>query len=170
MADVSKLVNFVLRWEGGFQNMKEDRGNYYKGKLIGTNMGVTPGAYVQAFGKVPSVQDMKNLTHDQFTHILKKLYWDYVKADQIKDQKVANLIVDFAWASGTVNAVKRIQKVLGLTPDGIVGPKTLAAFNDPQAFDKIYNYRISYVESIVKNNPSQAKFLKGWKNRIQALK
>ena len=45
MANVEKLVPFILKWEGGFQKMKEDTGNYLNGVLIGTNKGITPAAY-----------------------------------------------------------------------------------------------------------------------------
>jgi hypothetical protein len=31
---------------------------------------------------------------------LKSLYWDKWKADQIKSQSVANILVDWVWASG----------------------------------------------------------------------
>ena len=37
-------------------------------------------------------------------------------------------------------------------------------------FGKILTERLSFINRIVKNNPSQKKFLNGWKNRILAFK
>jgi lysozyme family protein len=57
--------------------------------------------------------------------------------------------------------------LLGVTADGIVGTKTVAAINnDKNIKTKIYNARKAYFEAIVKRNPSQKKWLNGWMNRI----
>lgn len=52
--------------------------------------------------------------------------------------------------------------LLGVTADGIVGPKTVAVLNNTKDIKvKIYNARKTYFESIIKKNPSQKKWLKG---------
>jgi len=82
------------------------------------------------------------------------------------------MIVDWVWASGQGIGIKRVQKILGVTADGIVGPKTLAAVNnaDPKdLFTKVYNARAAHFQAIVKSNPSQKKWLKGWMNRINYI-
>ena len=82
------------------------------------------------------------------------------------------MIVDWVWASGQGIGIKRVQKLLGVTADGIVGPKTLAAVNnaDPkELFTKVYNARAAHFNAIVKANPSQKKWLKGWMNRINYI-
>lgn len=64
-------------------------------------------------------------------------------------------------------------KILGVEVDGIVGRKTLAALNSRPAdplFHQIQAARIAFVENIVRRKPSQRKFLRGWKNRILAIK
>lgn len=99
------------------------------------------------------------------------MFWDRWKADQIISQPLANILVDWVWASG-VNGIKIPQRVLGITADGIVGPKTLAALNaanPKELFDKLHNERIKFVEGIVQRNPSQKKFINGWKRRINAI-
>ena len=64
--------------------------------------------------------------------------------------------------------------MLNLKPDGVVGNKTLSAINDypnqRQLFPRIKNERLAFIDRIVKNNPSQRRFLKGWKNRVNAFK
>lgn len=60
--------------------------------------------------------------------------------------------------------------MLGVTADGIVGPKTVAAVNaDKDLLTKVYNARKTYFENIVKRNPSQKKWLNGWMNRINYI-
>ncbi len=97
MADVRKLVPFILKWEGGFVNDPDDLGG-------ATNMGVTIGTYEaycrkKGYSK-PTVERLKNLTKEEWTEILKTMYWDRWKADEIKSQSVADILVDWVWASG----------------------------------------------------------------------
>jgi len=57
--------------------------------------------------------------------------------------------------------------------DGIVGSKTMAALNSQnpaEFFVRIKDERIKFVEDIVRRNPTQGRFLKGWKNRINDIK
>lgn len=82
------------------------------------------------------------------------------------------MLVDWVWASGPAIGIKRVQKILGVTADGIVGPKTIDAVNaqDPKTlFTKVYNARADHFNAIVKANPSQKKWLKGWMNRINYI-
>ena len=76
------------------------------------------------------------------------------------------MVVDWVWHSGA-STIKKVQTLLGVTADGIVGPKTIAKLNaTPDIVDKVYKARKDYFEAIVKNNPSQKKWLKGWMNRL----
>lgn len=165
MADVNKLKPFILKWEGGFVNDPADLGG-------ATNKGITFATYCQYRKKKrlaePTVEDLKNLSDAEWTEILKTMYWDRWQADRIKSQSVANILVDWCWASG-VHGIKRPQKLLGVTVDGIVGEKTLAALNaqDPETiFDKIRFDRIKFIDEICKARPANEKFRKGWLNRI----
>ena len=111
-------------------------------------------------------------TLEEIMEIFKCQYWDRWKADEIENQSIANIVVDWVWASG-VHGIKQVQKILGVEVDGIVGRKTLAALNSRPAdplFHQIQAARIAFVENIVRRKPSQRKFLRGWKNRILAIK
>jgi len=60
--------------------------------------------------------------------------------------------------------------LLGVTADGIVGPKTITALNNNKEIkNKVYSARKTFFESIVKKNPSQKKWLKGWMNRLNSV-
>lgn len=168
MADVMKLVPFILKWEGGFVDDPDDLGG-------ATNRGVTIGTYATYCKKkgypAPTVERLKNLSEKDWAEILKTLYWDRWKADDIKSQSVANILVDWVWASG-VNGIKIPQQVLGVTVDGIVGTKTLAALNarnPKELFEEIKEARVQFIEDICRKRPANNKFKKGWLNRINNL-
>lgn len=172
MANVDLLAPIISRWEGGYQCYKEDGGNYNsKKELVGTNMGITAQTFESVFGKCPTVEDMKAITVKEFSMVLKKYYWDRWKADNISNQSIANILVDWVWASG-VWGIKIPQRVLLVKDDGAVGKKTLEAVNSAsqkELFDDLKQARLDFVDEIIKNNPSQVKFEKGWKNRINSF-
>ena len=109
--------------------------------------------------------DLRSLTRGEWTEIMKTLYWDKVKGDLLKSQSVANIWADWAVNSGPKTATKHVQKLLGVTADGIVGAKTIAAANSFPArnlFAKIKSARDSYYRGL----PNAWKFLRGWLNRL----
>ena len=170
MADVNKLAPFILKWEGGFVNDPDDLGG-------ATNMGVTIGAWKSCGydkdgdGDI-DVDDLHLLTReDVVNRVLKPHYWDRWKADLIQDQSVANILVDWVWASGA-HGIKIPQRLLGVTVDGIVGPKTIAAVNakNPrELFDMIKIARFDFIEDICRKRPANNKFKRGWMNRINDI-
>lgn len=163
MAEAQKLVPLVLRWEGGFVNDPDDSGG-------ATMKGVTLATFRKFYGANKTIDDLKRITEAQWLHIFKTGYWDVFRGDDIDNQSVANMCVDWLYNSGTA-AIKRVQKIVGVVDDGIVGDKTVAAINARQAeplFEQIKAARIAFVETIARNNPSQRKFLQGWKNRINS--
>lgn len=169
MANSSKLVPFILQWEGGFVNDPDDLGG-------ATNKGITIGTFTEYRRKkglsAPTVEDLKNISDVEWHDVFKSLYWDRWKADDINSQAVANIVVDWVWASG-VHGIKRPQKLLGVVADGLVGPKTIAAINaaDPKKlFDTIKADRKKFIDEICKARPKNEKYRKGWVNRINAIK
>lgn len=169
MANSSKLVPFILQWEGGFVNDPLDLGG-------ATNKGITIGTFTEYKKrkglKAPTVQDLKNISDEDWHAVFKGLYWDRWKADDIKSQAVANILVDWVWASG-VHGIKRPQRLLGVTADGIVGAKTIAALNakDPaELFRMIKADRVKFIDEICAKRPENNLFKKGWLNRINAIK
>ncbi len=166
MADYKKLIPLIKKWEGGFVNNPSDPGG-------ATNSGVTLSTFRSVYGKDKTVQDLKNMTMEQWEYIFKKKFWDRWKADDIDNQAIANLLVDWLWASG-VYGIKYPQEVLGVKTDGIVGLKTLAAINyypnKKELFDKLWNRRKKHFEDIVRNRPQSKVFLKGWLRRLSDFK
>lgn len=169
MANSSKLIPFILRWEGGFVNDPDDLGG-------ATNKGITISTFTEykkrKGQKAPSVTDLKNISDAEWHDVFKSLYWDRWKADEIKNQSVANILVDWVWASGS-HGIKRPQRLLGVKADGIVGKQTIAALNAMDAatlFKMIKDDRAKFIDEICKARPKNEKYRKGWMNRINAIR
>jgi lysozyme family protein len=163
MAIYTKLMPIVLKWEGG-----------YAGNIDGmtcTMKGVTLAAYRKFFGKDKNCKDLKEITQAEWDLIFKEGYWDKWKADEIENQSIANLLVDWCWASG-IYGIKLPQRVLGVKDDGVVGSKTIDAINNykdkKELFDKLWNRRKKHFQDIAKNG--KEKFLTGWLNRLNDFK
>ena len=164
MAYTSKLIPFILKWEGGFSNHPLDKGGP-------TNKGITFSTF-RSFHPAATVNDLKNMTEDQWFAIFIDGYWDPWRADEIKNQSVANIVVDWAWASGVTTSIKQVQRILGVKVDGIVGRQTLSALNNTnqqELFNDIRNARYRFIEAIIERDPSQAVFRRGWRNRIDDI-
>ena len=169
MARVELLVPHILRWEGGYVDDPNDLGG-------ATCKGVCFKTYklYRQRKKLPkpTLDDLKNISDGEFVSVLKELYWDACRGDHIESQSVANAIVDWAWHSGTVTAVKEVQKVLGVEADGIIGNITLSAINSWSPlplFGQIQQARLAYLERICHARPANNAFIKGWRNRVHHL-
>lgn len=100
-------------------------------------------------------------------------YWLAAKCDRIASP-LSLLHFDTAVNMGVGAAAKLLQTALGLVADGVIGPKTLAAIaaiKDPSELcTKYLNLKQARYDAIVKANPSQAKFAKGWRNRNEEMR
>lgn len=169
MAKIEDLSPIVAKWEAGFVNDKTDKGG-------ATNMGITIGTWRQigydkdGDGDI-DVQDIRLLDERDFACVL-KIYWNKWQANRIINQSVANLLVDWVFTSGKWGIVIP-QRILKIEPDGIVGNQTLTAINlvnQKAFFDAVFEARKKFFNDIVKNNPEQKRFLKGWLNRLNDFK
>jgi lysozyme family protein len=119
----------------------------------------------------PGIKELKAIPFAQWREIAKAMFWDKWQADKIASQAVANILVDWVWASGKYG-ITLPQKLLGVAADGIVGPKTLAALNarEPRAlFAQLRQARINFIENICAKRPANKKFRRGWLNRLDGI-
>lgn len=171
MANVKTLAPFILSYEGGFSNHPADKGGpTNKGVTIKTWRSV--GYDKDGDGDI-DVDDLRLLTDDDvINRVLKPHYWDRWKADEIKSQSIANLVVDWVWASGK-HGITNVQRILGVKADGIVGPKTLAALNGHKnqkyLFARIHAARVTFIENLCIKERSQKQFRTGWLRRLNAI-
>ncbi len=175
MASYQLFKDSIEQAEGGYQNFVEDKGNYNSlGDRVGTNYGVSARFYEDVMGFPPSMEDIKNITKTEAHILFKNEFWDKVKADEILDQGVAEMIADHAINAGTGSAAKITQQTLNnyfgkqLTIDGSIGSLTLQAINavDPNLlFDKLASTRLENY----KTKSDYEKFGHAWRNRVNDL-
>ena len=169
MANINHLATKLFLSEGLFVNDPVDHGGP-------TNRGVTLSTwqkvgYDKDGDSDIDVDDIRLLTPDDALTVLKTCYWDRWHADEINNQKVANILVDWLWCSGKWGILIP-QRILGVPVDGIVGPFTIQAVNraNPYRFlIQIYNTRVTFIFDIINKDPSQKRFEKGWFNRLNAF-
>lgn len=107
-------------------------------------------------------------THEQTRQRFEDRYLIGPGFDKITDYKLKSLLVDWGVNSGPGIAIKGLQEVVGATPDGVLGPMTLAALaamHPEDAVNGVVAKRIQMIGRIVTRNPSQVRFLNGWLNR-----
>lgn len=158
-------LDTVLESEGGFQNDKEDTGNYRPdGTLIGTNKGITPkalAAYKGVDADTITVEDIKSVDDETARAIYKQDYYEGPGINKLPAY-LRESVMDMYINAGP-NAIKILQRKVGAKADGILGPATLQAIADSDLTKEDYaDARIEYYTSIAKSNPKNKKYLKGW--------
>ncbi|MDO5609116.1 MAG: glycosyl hydrolase 108 family protein [Capnocytophaga sp.] len=167
MANFEQFLPLLKKNEGGWQELKNDTGNYTKGGvLVGTNHGISTRLYETIIGRPPTKADMKAITWNEAVRIYRKYFWDVMKGDRIKNQSVAEIIIDHGVNAGVSAATKLLQRVLNnkfgksLKIDGSFGEKTLEALhsvNQEQLHKAYKKAREDFYKSLGNN-----EFQKGW--------
>lgn len=173
MDDFDRSVAFVLERETVFEpgargdwsraiatQEKNDRGGL-------TKFGIDQRSH-------PNV-DINSLTLQQAKDIYKLSYWFPGRCDRMP-WPICLAHLDACVNLGTGQAAKILQRIVGASPDGQVGPKTLAALASlletelPTAVAmRLALARGPVYRKIVEADSSQSRFLKGWLNRVEKL-
>jgi lysozyme family protein len=182
MEIINKYIAFTKKWEGGLSRDTADSASKhpcptpYNGHTgWHTNVGITYQVWESMFGKGNDARFFA-MNADDWFKVFKTLYWNSVKADQFKSVNVAIIVTGMAWGSGAKQAIKSLQTAINncgvkCDVDGVIGNNTLTAANsiDPRVlFDAIANERERFFKAI--GVGKNAKFLKGWLNRLEDYK
>src|SRR5688500_17842962 len=134
MAKFEDFAGKLLRLEGGYVNHPLDKGGPTKYGVI-LSVWQEHGYDKDEDGDIDA-EDIKKLSEDDARYIAKKIFWDYFNADLMLNQSLAEFIVDWGYNSGRKTVAKIVQRLVSVTVDGIVGPKTITAINtaDQQKF------------------------------------
>lgn len=162
MADFIPAYESMIRNEGGYKlhNVAGDRGGLTYAGIARNRWPRWPGWSAIDRNEIPTTDLVRDFYLVNF--------WMAVRGDDITDQRIARSLFDFAVNAGPVTAIKLAQIVAGTTPDGKLGPKTLAALNamDGEKFVLAYALaKVARYRDIVTNDRSQMKFIIGWLNR-----
>ena len=152
----------ILKHEGGYVNDPLDSGGR-------TNLGVTQRVWEEFVGHPVTETDMKALTPEKIAPMYKLKYWNPSYCE-VLPKGLDYVVFDFAVNAGTGRSVKTLQQAIRCVADGVIGPKTMAAINDANPKDLITKFsdaRADFYQGIVARKPDQARFIKGWLNRVE---
>jgi lysozyme family protein len=134
---------FVWPEEGGFSNDPQDHGGP-------TNLGVTGPDLVRA-GMPSSIEDIKALTKPvAAARIYRPFYWNAMHCDELP-RGVDLCVFDLGINAGIHEAAKLLQRDVGTTEDGVIGPLTIAAAKTKPAADIIRTFteeRLAFYRSL----------------------
>jgi lysozyme family protein len=156
------IIDGVLKWEAGYQTNTKDSGNFYEGKLVGTNFGISARTLAEYLGRTPTSEDMQNLTKEEAKKIYKTNYYDRYKIDQLPED-LKEVAMHSVVMSGN-KGIKDIQQLIGVEDDGSIGPNTLKALEK----QKISSVELKNAILDRYKNSEKSKwdeFGKGWTNR-----
>jgi lysozyme family protein len=154
--DFDRAFTTLLGHEGGYVDHPDDPGG-------ATRWGVTERV-ARAHGYTGHMRDFPEaMARD----VYRKDFWAAVRADDLP-APIRYAVFDAAVNSGADQAVRWLQRALGVADDGKLGPITLAAavMAEPEALlRKMLAQRLKFMTNL-SNWPS---FSRGWARRIADL-
>lgn len=158
-ADFDAAMPVLLVSEGGFVDNKKDPGGR-------TNKGVTQRVYNgYRRNQGQPIRDVKLIEDLEVFAIYRANYWAAVKGDDLPTG-VSYVVFDGAVNSGPAQAVKWLQRALGVKVDGHIGQATVAAAIDHPDHDaliaSICDQRLKFMEAL----KTWDTFGKGWAKRV----
>lgn len=150
MTDTFRLaVEAVLSHEGGLSDDPLDPGGL-------TRWGISQRAYPEL--------DIRQLTREQAIDLYREDCWERLRCGDLPPA-VAVALFDTAVNQGAGSAVRMLQQSLGVTTDGLIGPRTIAAAYGVPAGDLLVDFlarrAVRYAET-----PTFPHFGRGWMRRL----
>jgi len=157
-SQISQIIDAIIQREGGVSNDPADRGGL-------TSAGGVTQPFAQQWN-IPWPNPTLQQVHDGYRRMLAG-----TRIDQIPDAATLNLVADCAVNHGSSRAIQWLQQALGMAADGVVGPNTISAMTPARLMSRLISNRIItsrglYYADIIHNDPSQAKFARGWYSRL----
>lgn len=162
-------LEFVLSREGGFVNDPHDRGG-------ATNKGITQAVYDDWRTKhdLPT-RSVADLNMDEIRTIYRTNYWEVSRCGTIPEP-IDMFVFDSAVQHGPRKAIQFIQRAMGVQDTGYFGPLTIKALLREIEAGEVrilaqacMAHRRDFYAGIIKNDPTQKRFERGWENRMLAL-
>ena len=143
----------LMQHEGGYVNHPSDPGGE-------TMYGVTKRVAV-AHGYTGA---MRNLPKALAKEITEKSYYKAIRGEEL-DRLIAWQLTDAAYNHGTRQAVKFLQRAVGVNDDGLIGDVTLAAVAAMDKNDVVFLFNAERLEFYTRLGTWDV-FGRGWSRRI----
>ena len=160
-ANFDLFLSEVLKHEGGYVDHPKDPGG-------ATNLGITIGTLSGWLGRPATKEEVRALTVKDVAPIYKRNYWDKVRGDDLPSG-VDTSTADFAVNSGVSRSAMYLQEVVGVAPDGKIGPLTIAATKRLSAA-KIVNDLCDKRLYFLRRLSTFQTFGKGWTTRVAGVR
>ena len=145
----------LIGHEGGYSDHKDDPGGE-------TNWGIT-WRTARAAGYTGSMRD---LTREQAKGIYYFAYWKRARADEY-DPAIGFQLFDAAVNHGIGNAIRFLQRAVGVADDGVVGPATVEAVRSMHPADVLAHFNAERLDFYTRLT-TWPTFGKGWARRVAA--
>jgi len=166
----------VKEVEAGYSDDRDDIGNWLDvpgGKrFVGTNHGISAPILKEYLGRIPTRQDMENLSYETAIEIYKKDYWEAQNLGLLKDQSVANIIYDGCVNQGVEGMDKVITNAadeLGVNLTGSVYSKSNIDKINKLDQNKLFKLIKKYREIRYKKARTWHIHGNGWLNRLAGI-
>lgn len=162
-----RALKLTLAYEGGYVDDPDDPGG-------ATNRGVTQRVYdAWRAGQDPprGRRPVRSIEPAEVEAIYRERYWRAARCDDMPWPLCAALF-DAAVLCGVRQGTRMLQRSLGVTADGVLGPATLRALgeSDPRAVTAaLIDERRRFLARVAEARPISAKFLAGWHKRCDQL-
>lgn len=159
-----ECLRMLLAHEGGFVNHPSDPGGM-------TNLGVTKAVYEAWIGRPVTEIEMRALKPVDVAPLYRKRYWDAVRGDELASG-LDYAIFDYGVNSGNSRAIRTLQECVGVTADGAIGPKTMAAVSQfrgaalKKIIEEVCDKRLNFLKSL----RTWSVFGRGWERRVNEVK
>ena len=161
----NKSLMLVLKHEGGYVDHPRDPGG-------ATNKGITRKTLAAWRGVNPwwdlPKSEVKAISDEEVAQIYKAQYWDRVNGDQLP-HGVGYCVFDYAVNSGVSRSSKELQRVVGVSPDGVIGSMTLDAVRRKDPTD-IINTLCDRRLAFLKRLRTWGTFGRGWSSRVAGVR
>lgn len=151
----------VLVHEGGWSDHPADPGG-------ATMKGVTLANFRRFVKPNATKADLRRITDEQIAVVYRRHYWDAVLGAELPSG-VDYAVFDFAVNSGPSRAAKYLQRVVGVTQDGRIGPQTLKAVrskNPKAVIGALCDARLAFLKGL----RTWPVFGKGWGRRVSEVR
>lgn len=151
----------ILSHEGGWADHSADPGG-------ATMKGITIGTYRAWKGRNVTKAELRAISDAEIAALYRKNYWDAVRGDDLP-AGLDLVAFDGAVNSGVSRGAKWLQAALGVNPDGVIGPKTIAAAKDAHkeaVIDRACSIRLNWLRTL----PHWPTFGKGWSRRVEGVR
>lgn len=152
----------TLRWEGGWSNDPYDPGGATMKGVIQKEY----NAYRRSKG-LPQ-QSVRQISDDEIKDIYRNSYWTPVRGSELFPGLDLE-VWDFGVNSGPVTAVRKLQQVLGIAPDGHIGTQTLAAINQVNDRESLIEEYIEARRAYLRSLRTFWRFGQGWLSRCDGI-